>query len=41
MNADYADYVSVDQSDAEGAFQEASRFIEKMKEVRDTLVLQN
>lgn len=39
-DADYADYVSITSSDAEEAFNEASRFIEKMKEVAGTLISQ-
>lgn len=39
-DADYADYVNLDKSDADAAFQEAERFIEKMKELRETFILQ-
>lgn len=39
-DADYADYVTIDSSDAEDAFKEASRFIEKMKELRGVLLSQ-
>jgi uncharacterized protein (UPF0332 family) len=39
-DADYADYVSITSSDAEEAFNEASGFIEKMKEVAGTLISQ-
>lgn len=39
-DADYADYVTIDSSDAEDAFKNASRFIEKIKEVINTLIQQ-
>lgn len=39
-DADYADYVTIDSSDAENAFNDASRFIEKIKEVITTLIQQ-
>lgn len=39
-DADYADYVTIDSSDAENAFKNASRFIEKIKEVINTLIQQ-
>lgn len=38
--ADYADYVTVDSSDAEDAFGNASRFIERIKEIVPVLVQQ-
>lgn len=39
-DVDYADYVDIDSSDAEDAFQNASKFIEKTKEVIHTLIQQ-
>jgi len=39
-DADYTDYTTIDSSDAEASFLEASRFIEKVKELRETLILQ-
>jgi uncharacterized protein (UPF0332 family) len=37
-DADYADYVVIDSSDAEDAFQNASRFLEKAGDVINTLM---
>lgn len=37
-DADYADYTEIDSSDAEDAFKNASRFIEKIKKVAGTLI---
>ncbi len=39
-DADYADYISFDSSDAEDALGHASRFIEKMHDVMNTVVRQ-
>lgn len=39
-DADYADYVTIDSSDAEDAFKNASIFIEKINEVINTLIQQ-
>ena len=37
---DYADYVTIDSSDAEEAYKNASSFIEKIKEVINALIQQ-
>lgn len=37
---DYADYVTIDSSDAEEAYKNASSFIEKIKEVINALIRQ-
>lgn len=37
---DYADYIAIDSADAEDAFKNASRFVEKIKEVVSDLVKQ-
>jgi uncharacterized protein (UPF0332 family) len=39
-DVDYADYVIIDSSDAEDAFKNATRFIEEVKIVIDTLIQQ-
>ena len=39
-NADYGDYISIDLSDAEEAYKNASKFIEKIKEIISSLVQQ-
>lgn len=39
-DADYADYVTIDSSDAEDAVKNATRFIEKIKEVINNLIKQ-
>lgn len=39
-DADYADYVTIDASDAEEAFKNASRFVDKIKEVIGSLMQQ-
>lgn len=39
-DADYADYVTIDSTDAEEAFKNASNFIEKTKEVINILIQQ-
>jgi len=39
-DADYADYVIIDSSDAKNAFKDASRFIEKIKKVINMLIQQ-
>jgi uncharacterized protein (UPF0332 family) len=38
--ADYADYVTIEASDAEEAFKNASRFVDKIKEVIGSLMQQ-
>jgi uncharacterized protein (UPF0332 family) len=39
-DADYADYVTIDSSDAEEAYKNASGFVEKIKEVINLLIQQ-